>query len=207
MEFVSIFADENNECGVFSVIFNAEELNRCGIDKDAFDFDEEYFGENEYRKALELFTNDVLYLDQFFEDNCIYFKNEFWNGITKEEFIKKVRNAAYCIHIRIKTAFQEKSLDQLFQPLKDSDCRQTVPLQQTKAKFDGQQRIKLLRLYAIKIDTNTYCITGGCIKIARTMQDARNSQIELNKLNYVSGYLRHENVFDADSFIDIILEK
>ena len=39
------------------------------------------------------------------------------------------------------------------------------------------------------------------------MQDADNTQVELNKLNYVGGYLRQEGIFDADSFIDFTLEK
>lgn len=207
MEFVSIFANESNDCGVFSIQFNKTDFEQCGVDKDAIDFDEEYFGKNEYQKAIELFTSDLFFLSQFFEDNCQHLKDEFWNGITEEQFVKKVRNAAKSMYYRIKEAFERKSLDQVFLPLKDSDCRQKVSLQQTKAKFDDQQRKKLLRLYAIKIDTNMYCITGGCIKIARTMQDADNTQVELNKLNYVGGYLRQEGVFDADSFIDFTLEE
>lgn len=38
------------------------------------------------------------------------------------------------------------------------------------------------------------------------MQDALNTKIELSKLKYVREHLIDENVFDADSFVDLIIE-
>ena len=57
----------------------------------------------------------------------------------------------------------------------------------------------LLRIYAIKIAANVYVITGGGIKLARTIQDSpglKDSVIQ--GIDKVRSFLRSEAIIDAN---------
>jgi hypothetical protein len=45
-------------------------------------------------------------------------------------------------------------------------------------------------------------ITGGAIKLTRTMQERQHTKKELDKLNRCRDFLRGQDVFDADSFFE-----
>lgn len=49
-------------------------------------------------------------------------------------------------------------------------------------------------------------ITGGAIKLTRTMQEREHTLRELDKLNRCKAYLKANGVFDQDSFIDLTYE-
>lgn len=70
------------------------------------------------------------------------------------------------------------------------------------SKRKGRQN--LLRIYAIKIDSNCYVITGGAIKITETMQGHKDTLLELNKLEKCKQYLKENDVFDSDSFYELV---
>jgi hypothetical protein len=59
-----------------------------------------------------------------------------------------------------------------------------------------------LRLYAIKLSVGIYIITGGAIKLTRTMQEREHTLQELEKMEKVRNFLIREHVFDEDSFTD-----
>ena len=59
-----------------------------------------------------------------------------------------------------------------------------------------------LRLYAIKLSMGIYIITGGAIKLTRTMQEREHTLQELVKMEKVRNFLIREHVFDEDSFTD-----
>ena len=59
-----------------------------------------------------------------------------------------------------------------------------------------------LRLYAIKLSMGIYIITGGTIKLTRTMQEREHTLQELEKMEKVRNFLIQERVFDEDSFTD-----
>ena len=63
-----------------------------------------------------------------------------------------------------------------------------------------------LRVYAIRLEKNVFVVTGGAIKLTRTMQERAHTQQELTKLNQCRQYLMDSGVFDADSFISMIEE-
>ena len=58
-----------------------------------------------------------------------------------------------------------------------------------------------LRLYAIRIDHNTFVITGGGIKLVRTMQEDKLLEEELQKLKDTQQYLIENNLFDVDDIV------
>lgn len=57
-----------------------------------------------------------------------------------------------------------------------------------------------LRLYAIKLSVGIYIITGGAIRLTRTMQEREHTLQELEKMEKVRNFLIREQVFDEDSF-------
>ena len=58
----------------------------------------------------------------------------------------------------------------------------------------------------IRLEKNVFVITGGAIKLTRTMQERSHTQAELDKLNQCRQYLASNGVFDSDSFISMIEE-
>ena len=49
-------------------------------------------------------------------------------------------------------------------------------------KAYGQASPSWLRVYALRVDTNLFVITGGAIKLTETMNDRDHLKLELKKL-------------------------
>lgn len=64
-----------------------------------------------------------------------------------------------------------------------------------------------LRIYAIKLNPGVYVVTGGAIKLTRTMQEREHTLKELVKMEKVRQFFVANNVIDNDSFTDFIKEK
>lgn len=64
----------------------------------------------------------------------------------------------------------------------------------------------MLRIYAIKLDPGIYVITGGAIKLTRTMQEREHTLVELAKMERVRRYMLENNIVDMDSFQDYLNE-
>jgi len=67
-------------------------------------------------------------------------------------------------------------------------------------------RRRWLRLYALRIDKNVYLITGGAIKLTKTMEERPHTSEELAKLERCRQFLQNNNVFDTDSFKELLNE-
>jgi ribosome-associated translation inhibitor RaiA len=148
--------------------------------------------ENEYDRLMELWT-DASYLFEYAKRNGIKNINKFKEDITDyleefEDFLDKIKN-------------NEISIGNFFQPLKSTTTSQ-VALSFQKGKI----RQNHLRLYALKIGENMFLITGGAIKMSLAMQDHVDTKLELNKLAKVQQYLKQKNVFDEDSFYELLME-
>lgn len=63
-----------------------------------------------------------------------------------------------------------------------------------------------LRIYAIRLDPGIYIITGGAIKLTRTMQEREHTLVELAKMERVRRYMLENNIVDMDSFQDFLTE-
>ena len=74
--------------------------------------------------------------------------------------------------------------------------------------FRSKGRQHCLRLYAIKIDEDTFVITGGAIKLPlhHLMDDREHTRIELQKLKSAKSYLKENGVFDEESFFEFLNE-
>lgn len=93
----------------------------------------------------------------------------------------------------------DSNLDELFRPLENTRASETV-LSREKAKGSTRKHASWLRLYAIRLESGHYIITGGAIKLTATMQERAHTLLELNRLNQVRDYLIEQGISDFDGF-------
>lgn len=66
-------------------------------------------------------------------------------------------------------------------------------------KSYGNKSPSLLRLYATKMNNNTYLITGGGIKLADTIQNSPDLKNHvLQNINYVKSWLKANGIIDSE---------
>jgi hypothetical protein len=144
--------------------------------------------ENEYFRLMEMWT-DVSYLNNFAKIN---------NVKDVHEFIQRITDEADDIDDFIHTGENNgELLEEYFQPLHNAESGAKV-LSPQKGKLNNYQ----LRLYALKIESNSFVITGGAIKMTQTMQAHPDTAQELIKIKQARGFLQANGVFDKDSFDD-----
>lgn len=100
----------------------------------------------------------------------------------------------------------DADLDQLFRPLENSRANEML-LGKEKAKIKNRPvHASWLRIYAIKLEPGCYIITGGAIKLTRTMQEREHTLAELNKMEAVRNFILASGAVDAEGFIDYLSE-
>ena len=158
--------------------------------------------EDEAVDELErLFDNwaDIEMLEEFFKSNendLIYF------NLSIDEAIVETGKEAKAFRKKMLNLLKEDNpeLDNLFQNLDDYETG-IFELSKQKSKR------RWLRLYAIRIDRNSYLITGRAIKLTLKMDQRSHTQIELDKLERCKSFLRDNDVFDYDSFKEMFNDK
>lgn len=156
---------------------------------------------HEFSKCFELW-NDPIYLREFFEYHIEDLNKPFWNGITIEEAIIKTRDEAKILEEELLYISESgkterfETLSTLFEPLSKG-----VIEEYEKDKAKGLKRNSWIRIYAIRIDTNYYVISGGAIKLTPTMNETDHLLLELEKLECTRKYLRDDD--DDDDTDDL----
>lgn len=97
-------------------------------------------------------------------------------------------------------------LDDIFRPLGVMDGRSCELSREKARNWDRVRHDSWLRIYAIRLAPNVYVVTGGAIKLTRTMQERKHAAMELQKLNHCREYLKANGVFDQDSFVELTNE-
>jgi hypothetical protein len=59
-----------------------------------------------------------------------------------------------------------------------------------------------LRLYALRVDKNVYIITGGTIKLTRTMQERAHTMQELDKISQCREFLLSKGIVGVENLIE-----
>lgn len=162
----------------------------------AFHYDGEE--DNEYSKLLDLWTDTEYVRDFLIENEADIPANK-----TRRQFVEYIREDAIHIDeqlIKI-TESDDESLSNFFRPLHNSEF-------QLKVLSLQKGRQHSLRLYAVKIDKDTFVITGGAIKLPlhHLMEDRAHTREELKKLNNAKDYLKNNGIFDEDSFFEFLNE-
>jgi len=152
-------------------------------------------GEQSY-ELLKLFElwRDSDFLEPFFRNYHEDLQN-FWGDLTVSEAARITKNESKDLERELHRLAQEgrhiggENLSMLFKPLSYENVRQSAF---EKCKARGRYRKSWLRIYAVRIDVNEYVISGGAIKLTRTMNERYHLLKELEKLECVRKYLRED---------------
>lgn len=149
--------------------------------------------------------NDVTWLRSFFKRNigdlAAYFKITDVNRAIYDTIEDSER--LQCLILVISP---DANLDRIFRPLENQRMTEML-LGKEKARLKNTpDHASWLRIYAIKLDPGIYIITGGAIKLTRTMQEREHTLAELARMEQVRRYLLDNNIVDMDSFQDYLTE-
>lgn len=149
--------------------------------------------------------NDVAWLREFFKQNI--------DDLTSYFKITDVNRAIYdtiedserlqCLILDISP---DADLDKVFRPLENSRVAEMLLGKEKARLHDVRRHASWLRLYAIKLEPGVYVITGGAIKLTRTMQEREHTLAELSKMEKVRRFLIDNGIVDKDSFTDYLSE-
>ena len=161
-------------------------------------FDE--YEKDEFHRLFQLW-NDSEYLKTFFKNHIEKLQNDFWKEISIAEAVRSTIKQAELLEQKLieiaetgKTDRYE-TLSTLFKPLHDSTTR-IESFEMNKAKSNLYEN--WLRIYAIRIDTNFFVVSGGAIKLTRTMNEVDYLLEELKKMEIVKAFLTDDE--NADDF-------
>jgi hypothetical protein len=159
---------------------------------------------NEYDRLFEVWT-DTFLVQKFFIKNQDYIREAYFERMWISELITKVLNEAEELQ-RLFVEYTDENavekLESLFKPLDNNEYK-IPPFQETKAKVFTSIKFRkpILRLYALRIDSNTFILTGGAIKITGTMQEHPDTNRELDKLKEAKEWLENNNLKTCDDLI------
>ncbi len=145
---------------------------------------------------------DIDRLESFFRDNINDLES--WFHITDvDTAIYETIEDAHYLQCMILDISPEANLDDLFRPLENNRAAE-MRLGREKAKVRSKAgHQSWLRLYALKLEPGAYLITGGAIKLTRTMAEREHTLRELMQLELVRNYLIDHGAFDTDGVEDI----
>ena len=154
--------------------------------------------------TVDAFTEffDRLYDVEWVRKFCKYheddIKKSFPGGIN-QAVMAILEEAGILEKLMLKMEFNKHlKLQQVFKPLSNHE-HYLYELQLSKASAKIRHWHKpVLRLYGIRIDADSYVITGGAIKLTHRMEDRQHTKIELKKLERVRNWLKAEGIFDGD---------
>ena len=147
--------------------------------------------------------NDVLWLRTFFKENIEDLSSYFKITDVNQAIMDTIEDSErlQCIIMDISP---DADLDAIFRPLENSRIAD-ITLGKEKARLKQRMRhASWLRIYAIKLATGVYIITGGTIKLTATMQEREHTQAELTKMEMVRNFLLNEGIIDDDGFIEYL---
>ncbi len=140
----------------------------------------------------------ILNLFKFFEEHKADLG---YYDVSIEQAVIETRKEAQRLSDSLLEAYEENpiQLESLFRNLINSEVY-TISLSKQKT------RRRWLRLYAIRIAKNIYLVTGGAIKLTLEMKDRDHTNQELLKLEKCKTFLEQNDVFDDDSFKEMLNE-
>ncbi|MDE7449615.1 MAG: hypothetical protein K2M72_05310 [Paramuribaculum sp.] len=149
--------------------------------------------------------NDVIWLRSFFKQNIEDLTSYFKITDVNEAIYDTIEDSER-LQCLIMDISPNADLDKIFRPLENMRASE-VMLSKEKARVRNNPRhASWLRIYAIKLDPGIYIITGGAIKLTRTMQEREHTLVELARMEKVRRYLLDNDITDVDSFNDYLTE-
>ncbi len=192
MQIIRTFELSNEK--LFSVLYD--------IHTNQFDEDGELLDDFkccEFSRLFDFFT-DADKLRTFFENNIDDLNHPFWQKMTIEDAIIKVRKEAINLKKTLLKYSQdsEYSLGSLFKPLSGTS---NLEFGKTKYRLQGTSKA-MLRIYAIKVK-DAYIICGGAIKLREKMNGSEYLENELYKMSIAQNWFKKKYDFDVDEFYEL----
>lgn len=160
-----------------------------------------YKGEtdNEYDRLMNLWNN-TQHLYDFLKSN----RHDIPRGKSINQVALDIIDDAHEMDLRLIeiTSSTTQTLNHFFQSLNNHEYR-------TRILSFQKGRESLLRMYAIKINEDTFVITGGAIKLPlhHLMGDREHTKKERAKLNVAKQYLESKGIIDEESFFEFLNEQ
>ena len=149
--------------------------------------------------------DDVQWLRHFFKDNITDLQNYFLISDV-DVAVDITAEDSDVLQRKILDISPDANLDELFRPL---DNMQMGEMMLDKEKANPKtitHHRSWLRIYALKLQDGNYIITGGAIKLTKTMQEREHTLRELYRQEQVRNFLLSHDIIDTDSFIDYLTE-
>jgi hypothetical protein len=164
-----------------------------------------YEGEsdNELYKLFDRW-NDVIWLRDFFKSNLrdllLYFGATYYNTAIYDTIEDGGKLETIFMNLSLSA-----NLDAIFRPL--SNYMKETYLEKEKAKIAKRRNhASWLRIYAIKLNSGIFIITGGAIKLTATMQEREHTAQELVKIERTRRFLIDNGIVDENGFEDYLNE-
>ena len=148
---------------------------------------------------------DVAWLRGFFKENIDDLSSYFKITDVNEAIYDTIEDSEN-LQCLIMDISPDADLDTIFRPLDNHRTAEAL-LGKEKAKLRNKTKHpSWLRIYALRLSSGIYIITGGAIKLTATMQEREHTLNELHKMEKVRQFLLSENIVDDDGFIDYLSE-
>lgn len=170
------------------------------------------FNGNNFDEFSRLFDewSDIEYLESFFEKHRSDLQKDFYNFISVEDAIEQTIEEAHELEEKLIEIAEKgktdkyENLQNLFKPLKNKDAEIFPIPDYEKSKIYGSAHKSWLRIYAIRIKPNVFIVSGGAIKLTKTMNEREHLQKELEKLNNVKQFLIDSEIINNESIVDFL---
>lgn len=148
---------------------------------------------------------DPEHLYQFFTENEADLISGFFGSFSIEQAALKTRAEARKLEGKLLEFAKStsKSLDEVFIPLRNYGP-EIEPFPAKKAY--GETYKTWLRIYALKIEPGAYLVTGGAIKLTKSMDERDHTKIEISKIDRCKVFLKEQGIDDFDGILELSLE-
>ncbi|MFT3827815.1 MAG: hypothetical protein QM731_28115 [Chitinophagaceae bacterium] len=193
MQLIPIFVDETSGEGLYSAHYKEED-------------------EDELTRNLDLWRDPQYVLEYLLSNKeCLevpYFKNSSIDSIALKVESEAIELERLLCHLT-KRGFKHtgSNLQELFKPLENNEYSLYIH-QQSKAVIDDHHFPRpILRIYALRISSNTYVITGGAIKLTKEMREHDDTVKELDKLTKVKQFLIANELSSEEEIKEFLYEQ
>ncbi len=145
---------------------------------------------------------EVEWLLTFFESHSAEMDPDFWANITDPEVASaRTLTEAFELELLIQQLLDntrnntKPDLDTFFKPL---GGEYVYVWDYLPVKAYGTASPSLLRLYAIKLASNCYVVTGGGVKYSKKMAESPELKVELKKIDQVRCFLKENAIIDSE---------
>lgn len=149
--------------------------------------------------------NDVTWLRSFFKQNIDDLSSYFKITDVNQAIYGTIEDSER-LQCLIMDISPDANLDSIFRPLENSRTSEMLLGKEKTRLHNTPRHASLLRIYAIKLEPGIYIITGGAIKLTRTMQEREHTLVELARMERVRRFLLENDIADKDSFMEFLNE-